>query len=503
MWLSRAGVVEQADSAPTAPTLTGATATASFNIQINTSEPCEFNGVTGITISTNTGVAVTASSITGSGDTGLITLSRAVSGSETLSITFAEVNQVVSVSTGLPVFAETRAVVNNAPAFAAPIFQNYVISSASASTSVTSDSTAASATFPPQSSGLKVAFPNWVGYGTEGSAVTDTNITVNYNGGGIYATGAAFTNFTIGAFQATAGSDSAVPYFENNDGSFQERTVTLTPTELSRISLPTVSGKGVFSLDILSLLSTAKQETISLKYTDAVPASAANQGTQKDTFFFRLTYDLTAVNGEVIENIDARTIDVDTEETISSAQSGPVTVVPRLQQIFLSETGNVGNVFGTIGTADNGYNLGEVGADPLVYDDAQLNVVFRVNPYVYNNLTTPPPEPLQFANAMEIRFTSQDASTLTFDAGETGVQLGPDYQIISFLASGDTEPGAGELPGAPLSFPQRFTAGVHNFAIAVTTPGVIDQINAFSAADPSSAPANYITQTVTGQYTVP
>ena len=33
-------------------------------------------------------------------------------------------------------------------------------------------------------------------------------------------------------------------------------------------------------------------------------------------------------------------------------------------------------------------------------------------------------QPLQFANAMEIRFTSQDASTLTFDAGETGVQLG-------------------------------------------------------------------------------
>ena len=56
MWLSRAGVVEQADSAPSPPTLTGATATASLNIQINTSEPCEFNGVTGITISTNTGV---------------------------------------------------------------------------------------------------------------------------------------------------------------------------------------------------------------------------------------------------------------------------------------------------------------------------------------------------------------------------------------------------------------------------------------------------------------
>ena len=74
----------------------------------------------------------------------------------------------------------------------------------------------------------------------------------------------------------------------------------------------------MFSLDILSLLSTAKQETISLKYTDAVPASPANQGTQKDTFFFRLNYDLTAVNGEVIENIDARTIDVDTEENISS-----------------------------------------------------------------------------------------------------------------------------------------------------------------------------------------
>ena len=101
------------------------------------------------------------------GDTGLITLSRLVSGSETLSITFAEVNQVVSVSTGLPVFAETRAVVNNAPAFAAPIFQNYVISSASASTSVTSDSTAASATFPPQSIWFKgsISELGWLRYG--------------------------------------------------------------------------------------------------------------------------------------------------------------------------------------------------------------------------------------------------------------------------------------------------------------------------------------------------
>lgn len=327
MWLSRAGVIEQADSAASPPTISSATIASgtSNTINIVTSENCTFATTTGITVATDSGDALSVTGISGSDTAGAITLNRNVLGTETVTLTFAATNGVTSQTSGLSIAAGTTAVTNNVPSpptvtsavinsgtlttinfvtsedcnftdttgitvtsdggssiavtdigfsggntngvitvsrqiltgetirlvFAAtngvtsvatglmiaqgltnvtnnsnltatvPEFRNFTWSSASAATSLTSDDNPNSATFPAQASGLAVAFPNWVGYGSAGAAVTDTSIKINTRGFDTgFTEGNALTGLTCFLVNnSTSGAEgqgfqeSGVPYF--------------------------------------------------------------------------------------------------------------------------------------------------------------------------------------------------------------------------------------------------------------------------------------------------
>ncbi len=122
MWLSRAGVIEQADSV-SGPTITSATIAAGTPSTINivTSENCVFTNTTGISVSTNSEFPLEATGISGSDTTANITLSRDVIGAETIELVIAAVNKIRSVATGLEVVAGTTPVTNNVPV-TAPVF---------------------------------------------------------------------------------------------------------------------------------------------------------------------------------------------------------------------------------------------------------------------------------------------------------------------------------------------------------------------------------------------
>ena len=344
MWLSRAGVTEQADSAASPPTISSATIASgtSNTINIVTSENCTFATTTGITVATDSASALSVTGISGSDAAGAITLNRNVLGTETVTITFAATNGVTSVASSLSIEAGTTAVTNNVPSpptvtsavinsgtlttinfvtsedcnftdttgitvtsdggssiavtdiggvntngvitvsrliltgetirlvFAAtngvtsqasglmiaqgltnvtnnstltatvPEFRNFTWSSASAATSLTSNDNPNSATFPVQDSGLAVAFPNWVGYGASGAAVTDTSIKLNTRGFDTgFTAGNALTGFTcVLVNNETTGAEgqgfqeSGVPYFtgEPNGLVYGQNTLTSSIT---------------------------------------------------------------------------------------------------------------------------------------------------------------------------------------------------------------------------------------------------------------------------------
>ena len=337
MWLSRAGVIEQADSAASPPTISSATIASgtSSTINIVTSENCNFTDTTGITVATDSGDALSVTGISGSDAAGEITLNRNVLGTETVTLTFASTNGITSQASGLSIAAGTTAVTNNVPSpptvtsaiitdpttinfvtsencnftdttgitaispggtsitvtdigglntagtvtlsreilagetirlvFAAtngvtsvasglmisqivanvtnnstltataPQFSNFTWSSTSAATSVTSNQDGTSAVFETQASGLNVAFPNWVGYGATGTAVTDTSIKLNTSGFEAgFTAGNALTNFACELINnQTSGAEgqgfqnSGVPYFTGQPNGLVQGTNTL------------------------------------------------------------------------------------------------------------------------------------------------------------------------------------------------------------------------------------------------------------------------------------
>ena len=505
MWLSRAGVVEQADSATGPPIVNSAVvqftfATQSTNtIAITMSEACAFtlNDPPKISISSTASAPISITSISGDpGTTGSITLSRNVTASDTLTLNFSAPNGITSVSTGESPNGDVA--VTNSTQAATFDFQNFTWSSASAGTSVTSTlNTGNEIAFPAQASGLKVSYPNWVGYGAEGSAVTDTNIVAKSNLSVPYgfSTGDSLTQFAVTLVDSSElnppaePTGSNVPYLsptnsgtatatvadklvnttagnDFTDGSvslgdvvisgsggsatvtginsatelsisedimtsgetyiIQTRSMSLTASELALISLPTVnpqSGKtpAYVEFDVLSLLSTAKGETVTLEYTDAVPAGASNQGSQMSSFFTRFRVTATDVSGEE-RSIDVRTYEqgpyagTDSEDNYLNAQSGPVTVVPRLHAVAVTQGGEPGVVYG-LAHADNSWNLGDFGflegfPQPDL-SDADITLTLQFNPYVYNNLTTPPPSPQYGALLSLIRTGSDTPDTFT------------------------------------------------------------------------------------------
>ena len=224
MWLSRAGVIEQADSAASAPTVTSAVINSGTPTTINfvTSENCNFTATTGITAISVGGSSITVTGISGSDTAGAVTLSRQIISTETIRLVFAATNGVTSVASGLSISESVANVTNNSTLTATtPQFSNFTWSSASAATSVTSSEDGTSAVFPAQDSGLHVQFPNWVGYGATGVAVTDTSIKLNTKGFDTgFTAGAALTAFnctfvnnqTSGA-EGQAFQESGVPYF--------------------------------------------------------------------------------------------------------------------------------------------------------------------------------------------------------------------------------------------------------------------------------------------------
>jgi len=627
VWLSRAGVIEQAaSSGGIPPTVTNAiiTQTNSSQIDLTLSEDCTYSTATGITVTSDNGVSITISAIQGVGSSGRLSLSRPIAGTETITLEFASTNGIISIATSLSVAAGQVAVTNNArpsvtdavinvnfatqttntititmnesctyalndppkisvqselapgvPAAAISITSvsgsgttgtitlsrnvtnadiltlnfsppngivsngsglsptgdvsvtnntqaagfnfnqnsNFTWSSVAAGTSVTSEFRSGdnAIVFPAQASGLKVSYPNWVGYGAAGQAVTDTqivvksNITVSYG----FTTGSPIEGLAVTFVDSSELSPplapelvgTNVPYFSpsnrgtatstsafklvnssatfldgsvsigdkvinlttgiggpglgdvyvtaidsdttlsidknavvaNDDYILQSRTMNLTTADLANISLPTVNprvGKSPpnIEFDLLSLLSTAKGETVTVEYSDAVPASKFYAGSQMASFFTRFAVDVADVSGEL------RTLDVRTAEEGAFAgdgtntQSGPVTVVPRLLAAAVILPGEYGTVYG-LANENNGWNLGDfgiaAGAPPPQLGEGDSDIVFtlQLNPYVYNNLTTPPPEPLRSAILSEILTTTNDISTLTFEVGDGSTSI--------------------------------------------------------------------------------
>jgi len=428
--------------------------------------------------------------------------SRNVTSADTLTLNFSPPNGIVSTGSGLSPAGDVG-VTNNSNA-AGINSLNITWSSASAGTSVISttqgDGTLA---FPPQAGGLKVSYPNWVGYGAAGSAVTDTQIVTKTNLLNTYgfSTGDAIEAFAVilsdsdeHAPTEPVPAGSNVPYLSpTNSGTasatqtsklvnttpgndftntvsigdkvinqstgnsatvdaidsstilslsadimstgnqyiIQTRTMVLTIDELSNISLPTVNprvGKtpAYIDFDILSLLSAAKGEPVTLEYTDAVPANSSNQGSQMSSFSTRIRTTFLDVSGGPFE-LDIRTSTQGSlAEDGNNAQSGPVTVVPRLHSVQVNQAGEQGVVYGLAYEA-NGWNLGDfgssAGAPPpnLGTFEADIILTLQFNPYVYNNLTSPEPNPLRSALLSALRTSSNTGDTFTFENDEATI----------------------------------------------------------------------------------
>ena len=218
-----AGLYGVTNNAPVPPTITAATIGSGTpnSISLTTSENCNFTSTTGIGVSTDgaTGISVTA--VSGSDTTGTVTLSRNALGGETINIVFAATNGITSQTTGLSIASGSVGVTNNADPASTPQFSNFVWSSAAAGASVTSNSDGNGAVFGNQSSGLAVQFPNWVGYGAAGSAVTDTSIKILASGFETgHTAGNALTGLTCflvnnstGGAEGEGFANSGVPYF--------------------------------------------------------------------------------------------------------------------------------------------------------------------------------------------------------------------------------------------------------------------------------------------------
>ena len=443
MWLSRAGVIEQAVS-DGAPTITSATISSDTPSTVNfvTSQNCTYTDTTGITVTTNAPAAVTVTAVSGTDTAGAVTLSRNILGGEIVKLIFAATNGVTSQATGAPIQAVTFTVTNNAGAASTPQFQTFTWSSASAGTSVISDGNGAGAIFPNQATGLAVQFPNWVGYSTAGAAVTDTAIKVTAEGfwrG--FAAGNSLTGFNCWLVtNQTAGAgpgfqDSGTPYFVG--GSSPTRNIGLSAPQLALIGLPTVSGKGVVEFDILSLLSTALGTPITLEYTDAIPASntvvGTGNGTQTSSFFLRVVINGVDESGQPwAQELDVRTSEQNPYDGIGNGNlSGPITATPTLISVRLCELNNPNNVVGQVATAANGWNLGTItSADwnslgGATYDVAQLTAVFQANSYVYNNpiaaAVNPGGEPTSLIfTQVNFQFSND---VITFDGGQILAQL--------------------------------------------------------------------------------
>ena len=129
MWLSRAGVIEQADSAASPPTITSATISsiggATNAINFVTSENCTYTSTTGITVTSDAPTAVTVTAVSGTDTAGTVTLSRNIVGGEVIKLIFAATNGVTSQASGLPIQAVTFPVTNNAPS---PLLLNSKVS---------------------------------------------------------------------------------------------------------------------------------------------------------------------------------------------------------------------------------------------------------------------------------------------------------------------------------------------------------------------------------------
>ena len=456
MWLSRAGVIEQAVSAanPTISSAVIAGGGSANTINFVTSENCTYTSTTGITVTTNTPAAVTVTAVSGTDTAGAITLSRNIVGGEVVKLIFAATNGVTSQATGLPIAAVTFPVTNNATPASTPQFSNFIWASTSAATSVTSDADGTGAIFPTQSSGLAVQFPNWVGYGAAGAAVTDTSIKVKTSGfGSGFTAGNDLTNLTCSLFTnqtpGTGGGfqDSGTPYFTGTG--VQSRSISLNAGQLSLIGLPTItnSGKlsGLVEFDILSLLSTAFGTTITLNYTDAIPASntlGGNDGTQTSSFFLRV-----AVNGvddagqEWAQELDVRTSEANPYDGGGNL-SGPITAVPTLVSVFIHETDNPDNIVGQAATAANNWDLGTIASNVWpngAVGAASLSAIFQANPYIYNNPISVPDSSLVF-------------DTVSFTAAGP---VGSPEETIRFVNVGgellqrilDGGVGGGALPG--------------------------------------------------------
>ena len=135
MWLSRAGVVEQAvtPSGPP-PTITAQVITNGTPgvIAITTSEACNFSSTTGLSVVSNISATnpVSILGISGSDTTGSVQLSRQVYGDEVISLTVAASNGITSQSTGQAVESGTFSVTNNAPTSDGPLITTRVIETA-------------------------------------------------------------------------------------------------------------------------------------------------------------------------------------------------------------------------------------------------------------------------------------------------------------------------------------------------------------------------------------
>ena len=233
-----AGTTAVTNNVPSPPTVTSAIINSGTETTINfvTSENCNFTDTTGITATSQGGSSITVTGISGSDNAGAVTLSRQIISTETIRLIFAATNGVTSVATGLMISEIVANVTNNSPLTAtAPQFRNFTWSSASAATSVTSSEDGTSAVFPVQASGLRVQFPNWVGYGATGAAVTDTSIKLNTKGFETgFTAGAALTAFnctfvnnsTSGA-EGQGFQESGVPYFTGEPNGLVQGTNTL------------------------------------------------------------------------------------------------------------------------------------------------------------------------------------------------------------------------------------------------------------------------------------
>lgn len=443
MWLSRAGVIEQADSAASPPTISSATISSGTPSTVNfvTSENCTYTDTTGITVETDAPAAVTVTAVSGTDTAGAVTLSRNILGGEIVKLIFAATNGVTSQATGAPIQAVAFPVTNNTTPTSTPQFSNFTWSSATSGTSLTSDANGNGAVFPAQASGLAVQFPNWVGYSTAGSAVTDTVIKVNAEGfqSGFSAgnTLTALNCFLVTNQTPGAGvgfQDSGTPYFVG--GGSQTRTISLSAPQLALIGLPAVSGKGLVEFDILSLLSTALGSTITLEYTDAVPAGntvGTDNGTQISSFFLRVRINGEDAAGQAwAQELDVRTSEENPYDGIGAGNlSGPITATPTLISVRLCEMDNPDNVVGQVATAANGWNLGTItSADwnslgGATVDAAQLTAVFQANAYVYNNpiaaAVNPGGEPTSLIfTQVNFQFSND---VITFEGGQLLAQL--------------------------------------------------------------------------------